>query len=204
MFDIGGTEMLVIAVVLIVIVGPKDLPRMLRTFGQTTKKLRSMAGDFQKQFNDALKEAELDDVKKSVDALKGLNPTAEIKKQLNPFEKAASDVKSGLDSAMKPKPTEPLKPGATAVPGAGAPEATPAHPESFPAMADPAAAKPAAVPPAGNTASAMAAPKPVKPKPAKPASVKTAAAKPAAAKSPAAAKAAKPATAKKKPAGSAK
>ena len=68
MFDIGWTEMLVIAVVMIVVVGPKDLPKMLRTFGQTTAKLRGMAGDFQKQFNEALKEAELDDVKKSVDA----------------------------------------------------------------------------------------------------------------------------------------
>ena len=74
MFDIGWTEMLVIAVVMIVVVGPKDLPRMLRTFGKTTAKLRAMAGDFQKQFNEALKEAELDDVKKSVDELRSLNP----------------------------------------------------------------------------------------------------------------------------------
>ena len=106
MFDIGWTEMLVIAVVMIVVVGPKDLPRMLRTFGQMTKKLRGMAGDFQKQFNEALKEAELDDVKESVDALRSLNPAAQIKKQLNPFEKAAADVRSGLDTAMKPKPAD--------------------------------------------------------------------------------------------------
>ena len=46
MFDIGWTEMLVIAIVMIVVVGPKDLPRMLRTFGRTTAKMRSMAGDF--------------------------------------------------------------------------------------------------------------------------------------------------------------
>ena len=67
MFEIGWTEMLVIAVVMIVVVGPKDLPKMLRTFGKTATKLRSMAGDFQKQFNEALKEAELDDVKKSIE-----------------------------------------------------------------------------------------------------------------------------------------
>ena len=97
MFDIGWTEMLVIAVVMIVVVGPKDLPRMLRTFGKTTAKLRAMAGDFQKQFNEALKEAELDDVKKSVDELRSLNPANEIRKQLNPFEKAAADVRAGLD-----------------------------------------------------------------------------------------------------------
>ena len=70
---------------------------MLRTFGKTTAKLRAMAGDFQKQFNEALKEAELDDVKKSVDELRSLNPADEIRKQLNPFEKAAADVRAGLD-----------------------------------------------------------------------------------------------------------
>ena len=112
MFDIGWTEMLVIAVVMIVVVGPKDLPRMLRTFGKTTAKLRAMAGDFQKQFNEALKEAELDDVKKSVDELRSLNPANEIRKQLNPFEQAAADVRAGLDKAMKPSP--PVAPADTA------------------------------------------------------------------------------------------
>lgn len=156
MFDIGWTEMLVIAVVMIVVVGPKDLPRMLRTFGKTTAKLRAMAGDFQRQFNDALKEAELDDVKKSVDSLRSLNPAAEIKKQLNPFEKAAADVRAGLDAAMKPAadssgeaaepsdkavPAEPLKNGAAAMPGVSGPEAMPAATPAFPAAsAEPAAA----------------------------------------------------------------
>lgn len=134
MFDIGWTEMLVIAVVMIVVVGPKDLPKMLRTFGRTTAKLRSMAGDFQKQFNDALKEAELDDVKKSVDSLRSLNPANEIKKQLNPFEKAAADVRAGLDKALKPTTpaTADAAPAATATAAATAP--------STPALAEAAAA----------------------------------------------------------------
>ena len=149
MFEVGWTEMLVIAIVMIVVVGPKDLPNMLRTFGRTTAKLRAMAADFQKQFNEALKEAELDDVKKSVDELRGLSPVAEIKKQLNPFEQAASDVRAGVDAAMKPKPAadpsapaastpqaaEPLKNGATEMPGVSGPEATIPAP-IFPAMTD--------------------------------------------------------------------
>ena len=149
MFEVGWTEMLVIAIVMIVVVGPKDLPNMLRTFGRTTAKLRSMAADFQKQFNEALKEAELDDVKKSVDELRGLSPMAEIRKQLNPFEQAAVDVRSGVDAAMKPKPAadpatpaastpqaaEPLKNGATEMPGVSAAGATPPTP-IFPAMTD--------------------------------------------------------------------
>ena len=147
MFEVGWSEMLVIAVVMIVVVGPKDLPNMLRTFGRTTAKLRTMAADFQKQFNDALKEAELDDVKKSVDSLRSLDPTAEIRKQLNPFEQAAADVRSGVDAVMKPKPAldpatpeastpqaeEPLKNGATVMPDVSPPEATQAAP-IFPAM----------------------------------------------------------------------
>lgn len=149
MFEVGWTEMLVIAIVMIVVVGPKDLPNMLRTFGRTTAKLRAMASDFQKQFNEALKEAELDDVKKSVDELRGMSPMAEIRKQLNPFEQAAADVRSGVDAAMKPKPAadpatpaastpqaaEPLKNGATTMPGVNGPEAAPAAP-IFPAMTD--------------------------------------------------------------------
>ena len=167
MFDIGWTEMLVVAVVLIVIVGPKDLPKMLRTFGKTTAKLRAMAGDFQRQFNEALKEAELDDVKKSVDELRGLNPASAVKKHLNPFEKAASDLRAGLESMKSPAakpaeaatpavaaqepatstahPAEPLKNGAAAMPGVAGPEATPSQPVMTPlnGAASAAPAKPA-------------------------------------------------------------
>ncbi|WP_136616266.1 MULTISPECIES: Sec-independent protein translocase protein TatB [Mesorhizobium] len=180
MFEVGWTEMLVIAIVMIVVVGPKDLPNMLRTFGRTTAKLRAMASDFQKQFNEALKEAELDDVKKSVDELRGLSPMAEIRKQLNPFEQAAADVRSGVDAAMKPKPAadpatpaastpqaaEPLKNGATTMPGVNGPEAAPATP-IFPAMTDESVVT-SSVPPAPVSASkASAAKKAAKPAPAK-------------------------------------
>jgi sec-independent protein translocase protein TatB len=165
MFEVGWSELLVIAVVMIVVVGPKDLPNMLRTFGRTAAKLRAMAGDFQKQFNEALKEAELDDVKSSIDSLRGLNPMNEVRKQLNPFEQAAADVRSGVDTMMKPKPAadpaapaaetpqaaEPLKNGATDMPGAGGAEAASTSP-TFPAMTD-----------ASVTASVSAAPLAAKP-----------------------------------------
>lgn len=198
MFEIGWTEMLVIAVVMIVVVGPKDLPKMLRTMGRMTSKARSMAGDFQRQFNEALKEAELDDVKKSVDELRSLNPANEIRKQLNPFEKAAADVRAGLDSAMKPSqpvapadpasnavhPAEPLKNGATVMPGAA--EAVPAAPVAPAAevKATPvpvAEAKPVTTPKAAAKPKAAAQAK-TKASPAKPAAAKAAAAKAAAPK----------------------
>jgi sec-independent protein translocase protein TatB len=199
MFDIGWTEMLVIAIVMIVVVGPKDLPKMLRTFGKTTAKLRSMAGDFQKQFNEALKEAELDEVKKSVDSLRGLNPAAEIKKQLNPFEKAAADVRAGLDSAMKPAPSKAAEAVQAAEPAAAAahaakplgvagPEAMPTSKPVFPAMPDPTPPVAAAVPEPAKAAAKPAkavkpASKPAEPKAAaKAAQPKSASAKPVAEK----------------------
>ncbi|HEY5817850.1 MAG TPA: Sec-independent protein translocase protein TatB [Mesorhizobium sp.] len=198
MLEVGWSEMLVIAIVMIVVVGPKDLPRMLRTFGRTTAKLRTMAGDFQKQFNEALQEAELDDVKKSVDSLRGLNPAAEIRKQLNPFEKAAADVRSGLDNIMKtspaPKPAvaeahpaEPLKAGPATMPGAESEALTDMKPVDSGAFAGVPTSAAEARAAAAQAVKAEAAP--VKPAPAKPA--KPAAAKPAPAKA-----AAKPAPAK--------
>ncbi|WP_439529172.1 Sec-independent protein translocase protein TatB [Pannonibacter sp.] len=92
MFDIGWTELLVIAVVAIIVVGPKDLPRMLRAFGQTIGKMRRMANEFQSTFNDALKEAEREadvlDMKKTVEeaakGVKDFDPLADLKKSIAP------------------------------------------------------------------------------------------------------------------------
>ncbi len=70
MFDVGWSEILVIAAVAIVVVGPKDLPRMLRTFGKTMGQVRRTANDFKRQFDEALREAEreagLEDAKKQI------------------------------------------------------------------------------------------------------------------------------------------
>src|SRR5690606_29430717 len=105
MLELGWSEILVIAIVLIVVVGPKDLPRVLRSFGRTTAKLRSMAADFRRQFDDALKEAELDEVKTLVDDVRKLDPRNEIRKHLSPLEQATKDIKSGLDEAARSMPS---------------------------------------------------------------------------------------------------
>lgn len=158
MLDLGWSEILVIGIVLIVVVGPKDLPRVLRSFGKTTSKLRSMAGDFRRQFDDALKEAELDEFKTLADDARKLNPAREIRRSLSPMEQAAKDVRAGLDKAMKPakpmadekpadeaRPAEPLKTGATAATaasrnGAGGNE-TAAEPAEAKTKAKPASAR---------------------------------------------------------------
>jgi sec-independent protein translocase protein TatB len=69
MFDIGWGELLVIGIVALIVIGPKELPGVLRTLGQGMTKIRRMASEFQSQFNEAMREAEMQDIKKSVDEL---------------------------------------------------------------------------------------------------------------------------------------
>jgi sec-independent protein translocase protein TatB len=67
MFDIGWGELLVIGIVALVVIGPKELPGVLRTLGQGMAKIRRMASEFQGQFQEAMREAEMQDIKKHVD-----------------------------------------------------------------------------------------------------------------------------------------
>jgi sec-independent protein translocase protein TatB len=69
MFDIAWGEFVVIAVVALIVIGPKELPGVLRAIGQWTTKIRRMAAEFQGQFQEALREAEMADLKKEVDNL---------------------------------------------------------------------------------------------------------------------------------------
>jgi sec-independent protein translocase protein TatB len=125
MFDIGWTELVVIAVVAIVVIGPKDLPRAMRTVGQFTGKLKRMAREFQGQFNEALREAELEDVKKSIQDIAKVDPIADIKAET---AKVDQSIRAELDKAvpaagevMKPiaPPPAPAAPANVAEPVAG-------------------------------------------------------------------------------------
>jgi sec-independent protein translocase protein TatB len=109
MFDIGWSELLVIGVVAIVVVGPKELPRLMRTFGHYTGKLRAMASDFQRQFEDAVRDSEID----------------EVRKAMQDFHAQASDATAAVDKPlMVPKPSEPA-PATVPVAIAPPPEPTP-------------------------------------------------------------------------------
>jgi sec-independent protein translocase protein TatB len=70
MFDIGWSEFLVIAIVALIAIGPKELPGVLRMVGQWMGKARKMAAEFQGQFQEAMREAEMADLKKSFDEVK--------------------------------------------------------------------------------------------------------------------------------------
>lgn len=111
MFDIGWAELLMVATVAILVVGPKDLPGMLRSFGKTFGNLKRMANEFQGQFSDALREAEthagLDDAKNSMADLHKINPLKDFKDSINPLKDIGKDINSSLNSEVKPDSSTP-------------------------------------------------------------------------------------------------
>ena len=101
MFEIGWTEILVVGLVAIIVLKPKDIPEMARSAGAFLAKMRTMAGEFQGQFNDAMKDAKLDDVKKVIDEvreLKNLSPVQQAREALVKLADEANSVKSELQN----------------------------------------------------------------------------------------------------------
>lgn len=169
MFEIGWTELVVIAVVAVLVVGPKDLPRMLRTFGQFVGKARRMASDFQHQFNDALKEAErqaeMDDLRKQVDSLKtaatiAVDPMKAVRDEIAKLGPTATSAPAATTPAVTPDPAPaapvPLVPVAETPAAEVAPAASPAVEEgvTLSGPAAPALAAPTASAPTDPTRSA--------------------------------------------------
>ncbi len=134
MFDFSSGELLLIAVAILVFVKPKDLPAVLRTIGQWTGKVRRMAGEFQDQFREAMREAEMADIKRDIE-----QATSNIGAGPDPF----ADIKQAVE--WKPPETA----GAGTPPAADAPPAPPA--EAI--MAEPATAAPPARAEVGEAAS---------------------------------------------------
>jgi len=143
MFDIGWSELLLIGIVALIAIGPKELPGALRTLGQWMAKVRRMASEFQNQFHEAMREAELADLKKEVDEMATkaqsyahFDPIDDIRKDI---EKAASpppDLDTLTDTAASPPAATPpvatapaSPPAATETPPAAAP-AEPAAPQN--------------------------------------------------------------------------
>ena len=136
MFDIGWSEFLVIGVVALIAIGPKELPGVLRMVGQWIGKARRMASEFQGQFNEALREAEMADLKKSFDevraAASGFSPTGVISSLQRDVDKAL-DIEGVDKPASTPISTEPASvSGDTAVETVVAPTTPEApRPETF-------------------------------------------------------------------------
>jgi len=140
MFDIGWSELLVIGVVALIAIGPKELPGVLRSVGHWMGKIRRMASEFQGQFQEAMREAEMADLKKHADELSdsarsltssltsSLDPT-NIMGDVNAETKPAAETAAAAPAADAPPVTlDPPAPQETPAPepvAAGAPEIVP-------------------------------------------------------------------------------
>jgi sec-independent protein translocase protein TatB len=114
MFDIGWSELVVIGVVALIFIGPKELPSLLRNIGQVMTKLRRMASEFQGQFQEALREAELDELRKQAEKLSSEVTSAAG----NPLEKVTGELQAMVDAPEKSS-SSPATPSAEISSGAG-------------------------------------------------------------------------------------
>ena len=144
MFDISWSEFLLIGIVALVVIGPKELPGVMRTMGQWTRKLRGMASEFQSQFQEAMREAEMADLKQQVDDMahdiKSYNPLKSVRDDI---ETAGKDIETSL--------REPAAPSAPPADAAADTAATLAAPVT-PVESAPIAAVPETVPPPAGEA----------------------------------------------------
>jgi sec-independent protein translocase protein TatB len=93
MFDISWSELLLIGVVALIVIGPKELPAALRTLGQWMAKVRRMAAEFQGQFQEAMREAEIDQLKKDMDEMAA---KAKDYTQFDPIEDVRRDIEKSV------------------------------------------------------------------------------------------------------------
>ena len=111
MFDIGWSELLVIGAVALIAIGPKELPGVLRAVGHWMGKIRRMASEFQGQFQEAMREAELADVKKQFDDMTSVtgdltkfDPLADVQKDVERSVTADAGASTPLPEAPAPVP----------------------------------------------------------------------------------------------------
>src|SRR5689334_346801 len=152
MFDFSASELLIIALALLIFIKPKDLPGVLRAVGQWTGKIRRMAGEFQDQFREAMREAEMADIKKDIDEATGKLGSGVT----DPFKDLQESVEwkpPETASSAPPAADAPPAPPAEAITAPPAPE-SPAEPAAAPATeaaaASPAPSEPVAATPTGG------------------------------------------------------
>jgi len=138
MFDISWGELILIGVVALIAIGPKELPAALRTLGQWMTKIRRMANDFQNQFNEAMREAEMADLKKQVDTLtSSFDPMETVRREI---ESAVEDKPPSAlptsESAASAAPAAAADAPSAYAPGASDTSAAPASPQPATTDAD--------------------------------------------------------------------
>ena len=108
MLEIGWGKIVLIGIVALLVIGPKELPAVLRTVGQWMTKLRRMAAEFQTQFQEAMREAEMADLKKQVDEITGqahsyanFDPVGEVRKE---FESTQQQIENAIANPNRHRP----------------------------------------------------------------------------------------------------
>ena len=112
MFDIGWSEMAVIALIALIVIGPKDLPRAMKTAAQWMRKARSLTREFQSGIDEMVREAELDDARKALEATRhgnlqrtianAVDPEGEMDKEVRSVEREAGRDPAAGEAAAKP------------------------------------------------------------------------------------------------------
>jgi sec-independent protein translocase protein TatB len=135
MFDISWSEFLLIGIVALIVIGPKELPAVMRALGQWTRKVRGMAAEFQNQFQEAMREAEMADLKKQVDDMAhdvtNVDPLKGVREDI---ENVGSDVQRSLSSTTEQSATAQNTTEQAAASSVG--ETEPMLPLSAPASSD--------------------------------------------------------------------
>ena len=138
MFDIEWSKLVLIGVVVLIVIGPKELPGVLRAVGQWTGKIRRMAAEFQGQFQEAMREAEMADLKKQVEEI---NDAARSIARFDPLTEDSSKAASSSSTAAVVCEAAPelASPAAGEPPAAAAAPPEPSPPEPLPMPAAPSA-----------------------------------------------------------------
>ena len=106
MFDFGGFEILAIVVLAVLVLGPKELPQAMRTIAKVVRKVRGLASEFQGHVNEIVREAELDDVRKSVQEISSTSVGAQVNKLIDPEGDIGGALQNPLDDAARASKNE--------------------------------------------------------------------------------------------------
>ena len=154
MFDITSSKLLILGIVALLVIGPKDLPALLRTIGKYMGIIKRHAADFRAQFDEAMRESELDQLKKEVEKV-GSETEASIRSAEFSVDKQLTEARQDVDALMgaEAKPAAAADPlahdpnglpstgadaGGEALNGAAKPaEAAPTEPQTAPAAGEP-------------------------------------------------------------------
>src|SRR5215471_21806218 len=162
MFGIDSPELLVIAIVALVVIGPKELPGLLRTWGRWMGQMRNMAAEFRGHVDEMVRQSELDEVKKQLESapgldLQSLDPTKQIKSAIQEGmaegEKAFNEAKASFDNPLA-EPESAPQIAADSAPESAPPIAAEAPPQIAAEAAPPAAEAEPSLPPVESSSPA--------------------------------------------------